>query len=223
MTDVLVDWCSPQAAEWACISWHYSHSVPVVKNVNLGVWEDGEFVGAVIFSRGASPFLGDRYGLDQTKLCELARVALRDHVTPVSRIVTIAVRRLRSQSPGVRLVISFANPARGHHGGIYQAMNWIYTGLSNPVKENYVDGRWQHVRNSHHKAKLIRDVQTRTLPGKHRYLLPLDRQLRRKLEPFRLPYPAKVRDAVERSEGSPVLPGPEAGFDPRIPLEEVTT
>jgi len=29
---------------------------------------------------------------------------------------------------GVRLVVSYADPAHGHHGGIYQAGNWVYLG-----------------------------------------------------------------------------------------------
>lgn len=209
MTDLLVDWCTPQAAEYACVEWHYSHSVPVVKNVNVGVWEDGTFKGVIIFSRGASPWLGHRYGLDQTRLCELARVALTDHDHPVSEIVPKAVRLLRRQSPGLRLIVSFADQARGHHGGIYQAMNWIYTGLSDPVIENFVDGRWQHVRNSHAKVKKLgaENVPTRTQPGKHRYLLPLDKAIRRQVERMRRPYPtANVTGAVERSEGSAALP-----------------
>jgi hypothetical protein len=29
---------------------------------------------------------------------------------------------------GLRLIVSFADTAQGHHGGIYQAAGWIYSG-----------------------------------------------------------------------------------------------
>ncbi|HJU36321.1 MAG TPA: hypothetical protein VJ716_02755 [Gaiellaceae bacterium] len=101
-------------------------------------------MGVVIFSRGASPYLGRKYDLDHTEVCELTRVALREHDAPVSRIVAIALRMLRRKCPGLRLVVSFAGPAQDHHGGIYQAGNWVFTGRSAGVVEYLVGGRWRH-------------------------------------------------------------------------------
>jgi hypothetical protein len=125
-----IDFCSHDAAKYACLNWHYSRSIPACKLFKLGVWEDEKFIGAVIFSRGASPFLLKKYDLKQTEGCELTRVALKEHQTPVSRIVAIAIKILKKKNPGLRIIISFADPERGHHGGIYQAGGWIYTGTS---------------------------------------------------------------------------------------------
>lgn len=189
MTDLLVAPCSHQAATLAVERWHYSHQMPTGKLVRLGVWEDDQFIGAVIYSRGASPYLGVAYELGPTELCELTRVALRDHQAPVSQIVARSLRLLRKRNPGLRLVVSFADPARGHAGGIYQAGNWIYTGLSNPVLEHFVRGRWRHVRGSYHEVKAAGGAPTRTRPGKHRYLMPLDRAMRRQVQGLALPFP----------------------------------
>jgi len=95
--------------------------------VKVGAWEDGKFIGVVIFSRGATPSLLNPFDLKQNEGCELTRIALTDHTSPVSRVVRLAMQFLKRSSPELRLIVSFADPGEGHHGGIYQAGNWIYT------------------------------------------------------------------------------------------------
>src|SRR5690606_16022678 len=113
---------------YACENWHYSKSMPTPPRQFVGAWEDGAFIGVVIFSRGNASGIGKPYGLKQTEVCELTRVAMRNHVTPVSRILRFAIKFLKQRSPGIKLLVSYADPGQDHHGGIYQASNWIYTG-----------------------------------------------------------------------------------------------
>lgn len=54
--------------------------------------------------------------------------------------VAIAVRLLRRQCPGLRVIVSFADPAEGHVGAIYQAAGWVYLGQTEPSSV-FVDGR----------------------------------------------------------------------------------
>lgn len=181
--------------------WHYSRRMPVGKLVRYGVWEQDQFVGAVVFARGASPHLGDRYRLDATEVAELVRVALSDHQAPVSQIVAAGLRLLRAANSRLRLVVSFADPGRGHHGGIYQAGNWIYSGQT-PAKFDYLDQhgrRWvdrlvvpdgrvrQFGRITYGPRRA--DCTPIPVPGKYRYLYPLDRAMRRKITPLAQPYP----------------------------------
>lgn len=202
MTDLVVEFCGHDAARFAVERWHYSGCLPTGKLVKVGVWEAGEFVGAILFSRGASPWLGSAYDLDHVEICELTRIAMRSHEAPVSQAVAGALRLLRQQSPELRLVVSFADPTRGHHGGIYQAGNWIYTGQSDDVDEYFVGGRWRHkkgvwydLRAKGFNGKNLPEnpggptVPFRRRPGKYRYLYPLDRAMRRRLAPLALPYP----------------------------------
>ena len=49
-----LDWCSHAAATWAVENWHYSGRMPAGKMVRIGAWEDGAFIGAVIFSQGGN-------------------------------------------------------------------------------------------------------------------------------------------------------------------------
>lgn len=126
---------SHEAAKYACEHWHYSKCMPVGKLFRVGAWEDGKYIGCVIFSRGANNHIGMQYGLDQTECVELTRIALREHKHFVSEIMMSALRRLKETNPGLRLVVSYADPIQGHVGAIYQATNWVYTGAT-PPREN---------------------------------------------------------------------------------------
>ena len=92
--DLLIATVEHKAARWAVEHWHYSKSMPPPRRVMFGVWESGSFRGVVIFSRGASPSLGEQFGLRQGQLCELTRIALRSHEHPVTEIVKTAVKQI---------------------------------------------------------------------------------------------------------------------------------
>ncbi len=118
MTALLVAPCNAAAARFAVKRWHYSGTLPVGKLVKFGVWEENEFVGAVIYGRGTNRYLGAPYGLSQLECCELVRVALSRHCSPVSQIVAQSIAKFKHITPSARLVVSFADPREGHHGGI---------------------------------------------------------------------------------------------------------
>jgi len=212
MSEFRLDWASHAAAKYACEAWHYTGRIPPGTSVRIGVWEDDRFIGVVVFSRGPSGHLGSAFGLDITQVCELSRIALDDHETPVTQIVSPALRMLRQRCPGLRLVISFADPAQGHVGRIYQAGNWIYLGRTAPSKAHIdPEGRIRHDRNVSAsgfksifgKTTLVppRDACTPIeLPGKFRYAMPLDKAMRRRLVPRALPYPQPSTEHDEAEE-----------------------
>lgn len=202
MTLVIAN-ASHEAAKFAVMNWHYSKALPAGKLVKFGVWENNQYIGAVIYARGASPHLGTAVGADQTEFCELVRVALREHIAPVSQIVAATLKKLKETNPGLRIVFSFADPKEGHKGGIYQAGNWVYTGMSAEVTEYFIDGRWRHVRGVYHYPER-KTAPVRKAPGKYRYLYPLDKAMRRKVEKLRLPYPSAVEGSIVSHDNSVV-------------------
>lgn len=220
-TQLRLDWASHEAAKWAVEHWHYSCSMPSPPVVKLGVWENDDFIGAVLFSRGASSALGGPYGLKMTEVCELTRVALSAHVTPVTRIIAIAIRVLCIHSPGLRLIVSFADPNHAHHGGIYQGGNWIYTGTT-PRSVEYIanDGKRWHTRQVSVKGYNKQYGEYRRVPkpedlckidllGKHRYLMPLDDSMCQQVKSLAQPYPKRAKhsgDAVgsQSAEGGSI-------------------
>jgi len=216
-----LDWCSHEAAKYACEKWHYSGCIPKSKLVKIGVWESGVFVGVVIFGYGATAKLGAPYRLGMTECCELVRVAMQKHKTPVSKILALALKLLRKQSQGIRLIISYADPSQGHHGGIYQATNWIYSGKSaSTVCYKDPSGKLWHGRRASKTAnpqkQLVTDEWKEVRqPGKHRYLMPLDDAMRRQIEPLRKPYPKRVTSA---DSGTPGIQPGGGGASPTVTL-----
>lgn len=194
--DLKIDWASHQAAEHSCKNFHYSKCIPVGKLVKVGVWEDGKFIGVVLYGRGANKSLGEPFGLQQTQCVELVRVALTSHKTPVSRIMAIAHKFLKKSNSDIRLIVSFADTEQGHHGGIYQANNWIYNGLTNAADEYLYKGKRWHgraFRKSHGSHLNYIDKGLVIVKGaqKHRYLMPLDKDMAEKIKHLALPYPKK--------------------------------
>lgn len=198
--------------------------MPVPPNVRVGVWEDMVFVGAVVFGLGGGGACnGHRYGLARNfQMAELQRIALKSHAAQVSRIIRISVMLLKKQSPGVRLLVSYADPEQGHHGGVYQGAGWVYSGVSAPDwKVVWPDGRVAHSRiaRGHVQFGVRKTVDIsmgRKVPilGKHRYLLPLDDEMRARIAPLAKPYPKRGRSRENAAAGPPA----EGGVIPTRPL-----
>lgn len=193
--------CTWHEAKHAVMNWHYSKSMPSGNLIKFGVWENGNFIGAILYGPGANHRLGNPYGLNKNQIHELVRIALTDHTTPVSQLVAETLRQIKQTKPEFRLIVSFADPTRNHHGGIYQASNWIYTGQSSSINSPMfvINGKTMHGRSvssvygrkklSWLQENIDPDVYKIYLPGKHRYLYPLDKAMRRQIQSFAQPYP----------------------------------
>ena len=90
--ELKIDWATHESAKYAVENWHYSQCLPAGKLVKVGAWENEKFIGVVIFGRGANNNMAKPYGLTQLECCELVRIALTTHLTPVSRIAALAIK-----------------------------------------------------------------------------------------------------------------------------------
>jgi hypothetical protein len=209
--DLKLDWATHEAAKYAVENWHYSGCMPRFKSVKIGVWEDMKFIGCLVFADGANNNMLRPYGLQYHEGCELVRVALTKHKTQVTRLISISFIFLKQKFPEFRLILSYADPDQGHHGGIYQGGNWIYAGQTEPADEYIVNGRKMHgkalrqSRSSHRFGKVksanvfewcrkFIDPNAEKVIGsrKHRYLMPLDTEMRVKILPLARPYPKRA-------------------------------
>lgn len=206
-----IDWATHEAAKYAVENWHYSESMPAGKLVKVGAWENGKFIGVVIFGRGANNNIGKPYKLEQTAACELVRIALTKHITPVSKIAAIAMRFLKDNSPRLRLIISYADPLQGHHGGIYQAGNWLYCGKSSPQAAVMHNGKVMHKRTAREKFGSIEGMKKSPVTSKHKYLMPLDNEMRKRILPLSKPYPKR---AGSETSDTPAFQAGEGGSLP---------
>jgi hypothetical protein len=192
-----IDYCEYQAAKYAAENWHYSECLPPIKNVYFGVWEHGDFVGSVVYSRPASASMGDIFDLSADEFAELSRVALRDHENEVSRIVSITISMLEKKDSGLDCLFSYADPVEDHYGGIYQAMNWIYIGRTEPSRVGVRNGEQFHSRTISRKVEMghmtrgevNQEFTFKKTPGKHKYVYPLDDDVRDRAESMQKPYP----------------------------------
>jgi len=203
-TNLKIDWATHEAAKYACENWHYSKCIPKSKLVKIGVWEDEKFIGVVIFGVGATSSLVQQYGLKMQEGCELVRVALKNHLTPVTRIISIALKFLKKSNPKLRLVVSFADPDQGHHGGIYQGGGWIYSGRSQASDEYiFLGKRWQG-RSFRNKYKgMEKDPRVKIVRGssKLRYLMPLDDDIKKRILHLSKPYPKRASSKESVASG----------------------
>lgn len=198
----------PSVARQAVRDWHYSRSYPAGVNARYGVWEDGRFIGAVIFGTGSNVRIGDPYGLQPHQVRELVRIALDKHVTPVSRIIAATVRMFRGDFPAVDLIVSYADPVQGHHGGVYQANNWSYLGpqRAHATTAIVINGEQLHERTcasryGTQRMALLREIDPGAhrvkLPRKHVYVYGQTKSIRKMYAGESLPYPKREGHHME--------------------------
>lgn len=209
--ELKIDWATHEAARFACENWHYSRCLPAGKLVKIGVWEDGKFIGVVLFGRGANNNMAQAYHLEQNEACELVRIALTNHRSPVSRVAAVAMRFLKKSNLGIRLIISYADPKQGHHGGIYQAGNWIYCGASKAQRQLLINGISMHKRSVSAKYGTASVEVVRKLSGakvewapsewKHTYIMPLDARMRERIKPLARAYPKRAGSDTKDTAG----------------------
>lgn len=177
--DYSVESISYRDAMEIVIAKHYLHrKCPVSHAYGLIDRSTGEIVGVVTY--GVSPsstLLKGICGPDEAKnVYELNRLWVDDKVAKngESYLVANSMKYLDRE-----IVVSFADTSQGHVGIIYQAANFLYTGLSSKFRDPKVKGK----ENQHHatyangltNAQVIEkfgedNVYFVDRPRKHRYI-----------------------------------------------------
>ncbi len=134
--------------------------MPTGKTVKIGVWENDKFIGVVIYSYGANNNAAKYFSLKQEQVCELTRIALKSHITPVTKILSISLKMLKKSNPGLQMVFSYSDKTnQNHHGGIYQGDNWAYIGeRSTSSKGAYYFIRGKKIHGRSARAKYGKDI-----------------------------------------------------------------
>ena len=107
---------------------HYAKRMPSISYA-FGLFDDGEIVGICTYGSPPSPSLcvgvcGEEH---RDKVLELNRLILdTDKPNSASMLVSHSLKMLPKHS----IVVSYADTKQGHVGYIYQATNFLYTGLS---------------------------------------------------------------------------------------------
>lgn len=191
-----------QAAKAIFERHHYLHSMPGGSLFNLGVFGHERLYGAACFTRGPVHAYELVEAATMKDCAVLARLWLNDELprNSESRTLGLVLRALR-QHTSLKFVISYADPAQGHLGIIYQASNWLYTGLSEATpRYDLGDGVARHSRSlahafgthsmAHFQANGV-SIQRIPESAKHRYLYFLDPSWKPRLRVLVLPYPKR--------------------------------
>jgi hypothetical protein len=160
---------------------HYAGRIPSISHA-FGLFEGAELLGVVTFGTPSSAPLrrgvcGDDW---KHRVLELNRLCLiRNEPNCASFLVARGLKAL----PRPAIVVSFADTNQNHIGYVYQATNFIYTGLSAKRTDWKVRGR-EHLhgqtvadefrgvanRAAAMRAKYGDDFYLAPRPRKHRYL-----------------------------------------------------
>ena len=107
---------------------HYAHRMPSISYA-FGLYEDDELVGVCTYGKPPSSTLqkgvcGEKYAKN---VWELNRLVLKNNKPNEA---SYFVSRTLKMLPRPMIIVSFADTKQNHLGIIYQATNFIYTGLS---------------------------------------------------------------------------------------------
>lgn len=196
---------APVHAQWAkrlIVRHHYLHSMPGGTKLTLGVFSESRLSGAIVL--GSGPVNAHRLvqNANPDDCLTLTRLWLSDDLPRLSesRVIGLTLRALRRET-SVKFLISYADPAQGHVGTIYQATNWLYTGLSAAMPlYDLGDGVPRHTRSLGHafgthskKYFAERGIPLSVIEqsAKHRYVYFLDATWRPRLRVSAFPYPKR--------------------------------
>lgn len=153
---------------------HYAQRLPSISYA-FGYFENGEMLGALTVGKPASNSLcvgiaGKKWS---SQIYELNRLIVVGETqgNALSYFVGKALRLLAETDV---VLVSYADEGAGHHGYIYQATNWHYTGKTLWRTDKYTPGG-KHSRHYTDDNPHLRKVRT----SKHRYVYVPNRRLRR--------------------------------------------
>lgn len=153
---------------------HYAKRMPSI-SYSFGLYKDNILIGICTYGSPPSNSLcngvcGIEYKND---VIELNRLCLNDHKEKniTSYFVSKTLKML-----GNKIVVSYADTSQGHIGVIYQASNFLYTGLSDKRTEWRMKNCELHSKTICEKYTLKQrqnnnDFYVIDRPRKHRYII----------------------------------------------------
>lgn len=189
-----------QTKEWL-LTKHYAHRICPISWA-FGLFVEGVIEGVVTYGVPVSSTLragicGKEYA---PRVLELNRLCINS--TAPANSASFLVGRSIRLLPKDAILVSFADTQQGHIGYVYQATNWLYTGLSAKRTDWKIRGM-EHLhgatiadmsRGQKDRAKWIRkkfgdDFYLAPRPRKHRYIFFRNKKMVAHLRYPILPYP----------------------------------
>lgn len=199
-----------ETKEWFLYK-HYAKRIPNIVYA-FGLFDGAELVGVCSFGIPASPSLivgsmGVEY---KDNFVELNRLCVNDGLPKNS--LSYFVGRCLRMLPKPLVVVSFADSGMGHCGYIYQATNFVYTGLTKPHIEYEIPG--DEKKHSRHaldeyggineaKRKGVQFItKERTLKHRYFYFCGSRTQRKKMLKAFKYPIIEYPKETNRRYDSS---------------------
>jgi hypothetical protein len=131
---------------------HYLHSFPGGTKLAFGAFVVTRLLGALTLGAGPANAYSLVDGATPDDCLTLTRLWLSDELpkNSESRFIGVVLRSLKRHTK-LKFLVSYADPAQGHLGTIYQATGWLYTGVSEAMPlYNIGDGKARHSRSLSH-------------------------------------------------------------------------
>ena len=158
---------SEECREWFLYK-HYAKRVPSV-SYSFGVYVDDVLEGICSYGRPvAHTLIKNAFnGEYQDDFLELNRLCVNDGLG--KNVLSKFVSQTLNMLPKPKVIVSYADTSMGHNGYIYQATNWIYTGLSAKATDKKLIGSDKHGR---HNNAYEKDGEYELIERsrKHRYI-----------------------------------------------------
>ena len=176
---------------------HYSRKLPSNVVHSFGLFEDGEMIGVVTYGIPASPSLckGLAGEENRDRVLELNRLAIKPGFNGDNRASFLVSHSLK-MLPNRTFVVSYADTGWTHVGYIYQATNFLYTGMSAKRVDTY-QPTGKHSRN-YDKNNHSDLHQTRNPKHRYVYLVGTKRDKREMLKELRYPVYSEYPKGDER-------------------------
>lgn len=142
---------------------HYARRMPCIQYA-FGLFSDNEILGVVTYGQPASPWLckGIAGEKNRKKVLELNRLVILPKHNG-KNFASYLVGNTLKMLPKGTFVVSYADSAWGHIGYVYQATNWLYTGMTKPRTDKFSkSGHSRHYK----KGETRRQYRS----AKHRYV-----------------------------------------------------
>lgn len=162
-----------EAEPWLLLR-HYARRLPSITYA-FGVYRDRELMGVVTYGSPASPHLCRGLCGEEWAGCviELNRLCCEESPNLASILVGRSLRLL----PRPSIVVSYADTGKGHVGYVYQATNFIYTGLTDEGRASPRTDRVSSNGHGRHECRVGTTDKVDTSKGvliprapKHRYV-----------------------------------------------------
>lgn len=163
---------------------HYAQRKPCISWA-FGLYDEEDLIGILTIGKPASNALCEGVcGKDyKSHVYELNRLCVNEGLpkNTLSWFVSQVLKQLKTEK---LILVSYADSGMGHHGYIYQATNWLYTGKTKERTDKYTP-YGKHSRHYTDEYNHLRKVRT----SKYRYVYFTNKKFKPTLNYPVLPYP----------------------------------